>query len=269
MNRNEHNGVSPQVRRDQIAELLRTDGNCSVGALAARFGVSGMTIRRDLAALAEAGRALRTHGGAAPAERVSFEFRFLERARANREAKRAIAAAAAGRIPSGSSVVLDSGTTTLAVAERLGDGRRLHVITTSLPIASALQFAEYVTLVLLGGMVQRDSPDLVGPLTEENLRDMRADVAMIGADAIDLEGNVYNASLVVGRMLETMAEAAGRRYVVADHTKIGRTALALFGNLRDWDGLITDRGLDEAKRGALEKQGVTVILAPEGKETNS
>jgi DeoR/GlpR family transcriptional regulator of sugar metabolism len=118
-----------------------------------------------------------------------------------------------------------------------------------------------VQVILLGGIVRRDAPDLEGPLTEANLDAFHADLAFIGADGIGLDGEIYNASLTVGRMLSKMASRAGGVYVVADSSKIGRAALYRFGNMRQWRGLITDAGISAADRAALEKAGVQVIVA--------
>ena len=127
------------ARQTQIEQLLRDKGECSVEILARQLAVSDMTIRRDLERLAEQGRIVRTRGGAAPAEHVLFEFQFLQRARQNHHQKQAIGATAAALIEDGQSVLLDSGTTTLAVARHLVNRRGLVVITTSLPIAAMLQ----------------------------------------------------------------------------------------------------------------------------------
>ncbi len=251
--------LNAHTRQARIAELIAIEGECSVEFLARQLGVSGMTVRRDLSAMAAAGKVIRTHGGATAAERVSFEFQFLSRTRENREAKEAIATAAAGLVRDGQSVMLDSGTTTLALAGHLRGRKGITVITTSLPIASALQFCENVQVLLLGGLVQRGAPDLAGALTEANLETLRADVAFIGADGVDAKGNVYNNSLAVGRMLAKMAAAANRVYVVADSSKIGRTALSRFGNVAEWDGLVTDPGVDRTLASALEAAGVRLI----------
>jgi len=259
--------VSPRIRHSRIAELLAARGECTVEFLARRLGVSGMTVRRDLQAMAEAGKVIRIHGGAAPAERISFEFAFLARIRENRTAKEAIAGAAARLVADGESVMLDSGTTTLALARRLQDKRGLTVITTSLPIASALQFCEQVRVLLLGGLLQRGAPDLAGALTELNLESLHADVAFIGADGIDARGNIYNDSPIIARMLSRMAASADRVFAVADSSKIGRAALMRFGNVAKWDGLITDRGLNRTLASALRRAGVCILTAgKDGKE---
>src|SRR4051794_28962050 len=246
-------------RHRQIMDILRDRGTCSVEDLARQCGVSDMTIRRDLQRLADSGQLVRTHGGAAAAEQVAFEFQFLRRSKLHRAEKDRIGRTAADLVQDGQSVMLDSGSTTLAIAKHLRSKKGLTVITTSLPIASVLQQAPGVEVLLLGGFIRRESPDLEGPLTESNLESLKADVAFVGADGIDLHGTVYNASLNVGRMLKKMAAAAGSVWVVADSGKVGRTALSSFGNIARWKGLITDGGASEANLQALRGAGVNVI----------
>jgi DeoR/GlpR family transcriptional regulator of sugar metabolism len=253
--------MSHQTRQNQIAKLIAAQGECSIEALSARFGVSGMTIRRDLRALAEQGKVIRTHGGAAMAERVSFEFEFLHRVKENRAAKEAIAAAAAAQVKDGQSVMLDSGTTTLALAKRLCGKKNLTVVTTSLPIAAQLQYDQQIEVLLLGGRLRASSPDLVGALTEANLETLRADVAFIGAGGIDRRGDVYQDTPEVARMLTKMAASAGRVYVVADSSKLGKTALWRFGRLTDCTALVTDAGADRRFLASLKKAGACVIKA--------
>jgi len=259
--------VSPRTRHTRIAELLAARGECTVGFLSRRLGVSGMTIRRDLQAMAQAGKVIRTYGGAAPAGRVSFEFAFLARTRENGAAKEAVARAAAALVGDGDSVMLDSGTTTLALARCLKHRKGLTVITTSLPIASELQFCDGLQVLLLGGLLQRGAPDLAGALTESNLEILHADIAFIGADGIDARGNIYNDSPIIARMLSRMAASADRVFAVADSSKIGRAALMRFGNVAKWDGLITDRGLNRTLASALRRAGVRILTAgKDGKE---
>ena len=257
---NKHlSNMSRDARQERILAELDARGECGVDQLARQFGVTGMTIRRDLQALADAGRAIRTHGGAAPTARVSFEFRFLEHTGRRRQAKEAIAASAAELVEPGQSVMLDSGTTTLAVARQLKRKPGLTVITTSLPIASELYGCEEVDVMLLGGLLRRDSPDLTGSITEGNLDSLHADLAFLGADGIDAEGRVYNQAPALARMLAKMADAADRVYAVADSSKLGRKALMRFGDLSQWDGLITDNGADDSLLAQLGRNGVRVI----------
>ncbi len=253
--------MNQKTRQNQICELVARQGECSIDELVERFGVSGMTIRRDLQALAEQGKVIRTHGGAAMAERVSFEFEFLTRVKENQAAKEAIATAAAAQVKDGESVMLDSGTTTLALAKQLRGKQGLTVVTTSLPIAAQLQYDRQIEVLLLGGYVRASSPDLAGALTEANLETLRADVAFIGAGGIDRRGALYQDSPEVARMLTKMAASAGRVFVVADSSKLGKTALWRFGRLQDWAALITDAAVDRSLLASLRKAGSRVIKA--------
>jgi len=253
--------MSQKARQDRICELIARHGECSIEDLVSQLDVSGMTVRRDLQTLARQGKVIRTHGGAALAERVSFEFDFLKRVKEHETAKEAIAVAAATRVEDGQSVMLDSGTTTLAVAKQLRGKRGLTVVTTSLPVAAQLQYEPEIKVLLLGGYVQASSPDLAGALTEANLETLHADVAFIGVHGIDRRGEVYQESPEVARMLTKMANAVDRVFAVADSSKLGRKGLARFGRLQDWAAVITDAAADRSFLALLRKAGVRVIEA--------
>jgi DeoR/GlpR family transcriptional regulator of sugar metabolism len=252
-------------RRDKICDLVSQRGECTVAELSEALGVSGMTIRRDLQYLAEHGKIIRTHGGATKTERVSFEFSFLYRIRENLREKEAIAGVAAALVQDSQSILLDSGTTTLALAKQLRSKTSLTVITTSLPIAAELQNDTQIRVLVLGGYLRPASPDLYGAVTELTLESLHAEYAFLGADAIDENGDVYNRSPEVARLLQKMAAAADRVFVVADHTKLGKRALAKFGSLREWAGLITDRSGSPGLIAALRGAGVRVTMAPASK----
>lgn len=253
--------MNQTTRQKKIIALIGKTGEGSIQEFAKLFKVSEMTVRRDLDSLAVQGRVIRTHGGAALAGRVSFEFDFLKRKKQNQKEKEAIARQAAELVRDGQSVMLDSGTTPLAVARALRGKKGVTVITTSLPIASELQYQEGLRILLLGGYLRSGAPDMEGALTESNLEQLRADIAFLGADGIDRRGQVYNASLSVGRMLTKMVTSATRVYAIADSSKLGRTALSRYGNIAKWDGLITGRTADKSLLAALRRNGVSIITA--------
>lgn len=251
-----------QTRRARMLELIRQSGECSIDTLAGEFSVSSMTIRRDLQDMADEGLVIRTHGGATPAPKISFEFRFLERMHDQTKEKEEIAEIAVSLIQPGQTVMLDSSTTTLAIARKLVDMVGITVVTTSLAIASELFGRSNITVILLGGVLRNNSPDLTGALTENSLELIRADVAFIGADAIDLTGHVYNVNPEIGQLLKRMAGASARVYAVADHTKIGKCALMRFASITDWYGLVTDSGLLRKHVNTLKRAGVALIQKP-------
>lgn len=247
------------VRQVRIRERFAEGRGVTVTALAAEFGVSAMTIRRDLAALEHNAEIQRTHGGAMLTERMILEFDYRDRQAQNRAAKRAIAAAARKLVQPGDRVILDTGTTTLELASLLRDGERLTVITPSLAVASELQHAAGVEVILLGGVIRRGSPDLTGPVTEHCLKLFAADIVIQGADAIGLDGSIYNSDVRLARVDEMMRRVAGRCCVLADHTKIGRTALARSGTMAEVDVFITDTAAPRPVLQRFAKMGAKVI----------
>jgi DeoR/GlpR family transcriptional regulator of sugar metabolism len=252
------------ARQSRIREHLASEQGVSISALAREFGVSGMTIRRDLAALAEKAHVRRTHGGAVLAERMILEFDYRQRRQLNRAAKRAIAAEARKLVQPGQRLILDNGTTTLEFAALLKDGENLTVITPSLAVASELQHAAGVEVILLGGVMREGSPDLTGPLTEHCLELLAADLAIQGADGIGLDGAIYNSDLRLAKVDRLMRSVAARCCVLADHSKIGRTALARNGSLADVDVFITDKAAPAAALKRFAKLGPEiVVVAPQ------
>jgi DeoR/GlpR family transcriptional regulator of sugar metabolism len=248
--------TSSRLRR--ILDLLAARPEVSVADLAARFQVTPMTVRRDLAALEKQGRVTRTHGGAILAAPAVARFAFRERQQTHLPEKRAIARAAATQVMSGTTVILDTGTTTLEVAEALAGIPGLRVLTSSLAIASALFAHEEMELVLLGGTVSRGSPDLCGPLTEQNLAAFRADVAFIGADGVDRHG-LYTRSQAIASVSRAMLAGAARTILVADSSKFGRNAFVRFADWKKVDGVIVDDGLAAGVRRWLRKAVKDVV----------
>jgi DeoR/GlpR family transcriptional regulator of sugar metabolism len=241
-------------------ELLRAD-EVSIEELAGRFDVSGMTVRRDLELLEARGDVIRTHGGAALARRLTFEFSFREKQNRNRDAKCRIAERAAGHIEDGQVVVLDTGTTTLEIARQIVGRRDVTAITTSLAIVSALQFAAGVRVVLLGGFLRGGSPDLHGPLTEQNVEMFRADLAFMGADAVDADGSTYADDLQVVNLDRRMAASAARVMVVADSSKFGRRGMCRILSPSDYSLIVSDVGIGVDVRKRLAKEGIEVEVA--------
>ncbi|MSU46622.1 MAG: DeoR/GlpR transcriptional regulator [Lacunisphaera sp.] len=251
--------LPPAVRQTQIRERFASRSGVSVSGLAREFDVSGMTIRRDLAALEGTANIQRTHGGAVLTQRMMLEFDYRGRREHNRAAKQAIAAEARKLVQPGQRLLLDTGTTTLELAALLKDAQNLTIITPSLAVASELQHAPGVEVILLGGVIRRGSPDLTGPVTEHCLELFAADLAFQGADAIGNDGTIYNSDLRLARVDKIMRRVANRFCVLADHTKIGLTALARNGTLADVDYFITNTAAPAAALKRFARLGPQVI----------
>lgn len=255
------------ARQKAMVEMLAGRDAMSVAELAVHFRVAPMTVRRDLDALARQGRITRTHGGALLAAPSVVAFRFQERRQSRLAEKAAIARAAAALVQPGMTVILDTGTTTLEVARALGGVPGLKVLTSSLAVASALLAHSDLELVLLGGTVNKGSPDLSGPLTEENLAQFRADVAFIGADALDA-GGLYTSSQEIARVSRAMIASARRAILVADSSKFDRTSFVRFAGWGEVDLLLTDARLPAAaRRWVRQKVAAHQRIPLGGKET--
>jgi len=250
------NNISQTHRLEIIRQQLASKGDVQITKLARKFGVSEMTIRRDIDLLESHGEAIRTHGGATSAKRLTFEFTFRANRQKNLRAKKAIAAAALNYVSDDQVILLDTGTTTLELARLITAGYKVTVITTSLAIVSALQFAADVETILLGGYLRKGSPDIHGPLAEQNLTQFKCDIAFVGADAVDVDGTTYTDDLRVLNLDRKMAQIAGKVIVLADSSKFGKNGMCRVFNPKDYHVLITDSGLDKRLLKAFSKTGI-------------
>jgi DeoR/GlpR family transcriptional regulator of sugar metabolism len=246
-------------RQLRIKERLADQPGISVSEIARELGVSEMTIRRDFATLEDRAHLQRTHGGAVLSQKMMLEFDYRERRERNGAAKRAIAREARKLIKPGQRLILDTGTTSLELAALLKDGQDLTVITPSLAVASELQHAPGVEVVLLGGVIRRGSPDLTGPVTEHCLELFAADLAFQGADGISDDGIIYNSDLRLARVDKMMRRMAKESCLLADHTKLGTTALAKCGSLADVHYFITDHKAPETTLRRFSRLGPKII----------
>jgi DeoR family transcriptional regulator of aga operon/DeoR family fructose operon transcriptional repressor len=227
-------------RRSTIIDLLERQRAVSVDELSSRFAVSEVTIRKDLKQLEQRGLLERVHGGAVFAPRVLYNPSFKEKEHLRSRAKLAIAELALTRIHDGESIILDGGSTTLALA-RLLQRRRRHVvvITNSIPVALELAGSSFDVL-LLGGHLRHHSLAMIGPATVETLRAYHADVAFLGATGVDVERGFTTPNALEAETKAAMARSSTRTVVLADASKLGRVTLARFADLADVDELVTD-----------------------------
>jgi len=253
--------VNQLQRLEQIRSVLLKGNEVSVEELAARFGVSCMTVRRDLEVLESNGEVIRTHGGAALARRLTFEFAFRQKQNKSPQKKNMIAKCTIKHIEDGQVIMLDTGTTTLEIARQLLHKRKVTIITTSLAIISQLQFAPGLDTVLLGGFLRAGSPDMHGPLTEQNIEQFSADIAFIGADAIDDDGNTYTDDLRVVTIDRKMASNAKKVIVVADSTKFSRSAMCKVLKNTEYDSVITDLGVGKKIINKFKKLQINLEIA--------
>lgn len=246
------------ARFELAIEALNAHGRLAVGELADRFGVSEMTVRRDLEELERQGLCRRVHGGAVPAMSRSYEPPFAVRERLAGAAKAKIAVGLVDQLNGGETVLLDVGTTTLAVARALRGRSNLTVLTASLPIATLLADEPGLRVICLGGVVRRGEHSLVGSLTQGAIQQFVVDVCVLGVGGLDAEVGVTEFNLEDAAVKRTVLERSQRLIVVADRSKLGTVAFAVVAPATRIDILVTDAGPDDEHVGALSDLGVNV-----------
>lgn len=237
--------LSQNKRLELIRSQLLEKGEVFIDDMVKIFNVSLMTVHRDLDILDKAGEIIKTYGGATAAKKLTFEFSFRNQVFNFQKQKEAIAQKAAEIIKRGDVIMLDTGTTTLEVARKLKNKEGITVITTSLAIVSELQFVDKIEVVLLGGYLRSGSPDIHGPLTEDNIERFRTNIAFIGADGIDLSGNTFTDDLRIAALSRRMAKNADKVVVVSDCSKIGRKSMCKVLSPDEYDLIITDSNIGD------------------------
>jgi DeoR/GlpR family transcriptional regulator of sugar metabolism len=249
-------------RQEHILALLEAKGRISVVELARDLGVSEVTVRKNLQELEEQSFLKRVHGGAVLSHRSQYALSFLDKVGRLSVEKTRIGLAALELIKDGDSIILDAGTSTLALARLLpGRVRDLTVITNSLAILAELHTVGDYELIALGGTVRGHSLALIGPLTCAALARLHADRLFIGATGIAVPQGVSTHNIVESETKAAMIQACTERIVLADHTKVGTVSLAPFASWSDVDYLVTDRPLPTEFKLPLQSHDVQTIVA--------
>ncbi len=233
-----------EERRRETLEILRTDGRVLVRDLARRFRTSLITVRKDLESLHHQGHLERTHGGALPVLAGALQD---------------LAAAAVRMIRPGQVIILDSGTTTTAIARGCRQLRGLTVITNGTNIAAELADSQ-ADVILTGGSLRRNSFSLVGPLAEESLSKLSADILFLAVDGFDVSYGLTTPNQLEARVNRAMSEAAKRTIVVSDSSKFGRRSLSLIIPISAVHETITDRGISKNDLKMLRESAIDVMV---------
>jgi DeoR/GlpR family transcriptional regulator of sugar metabolism len=259
--------VDSAQRRQRILGLVNERGDTLVSELKELLGVSEVTVRSDLAALASRGLVVRTHGGAAsPAGGFglkALELTFAARDQSHVELKARIGAAAAALIGNGQSVVLDASTTGLQLARALRQQPPLEdvtVITNGVHTALELLNLPGVCTILTGGQLRATAVSLTGALAADLLGKVHASLGFFGAKGLTTTKGLTDVNLQEVEMKAAMAAVCERVVAIVDHTKLGEVGLATFVPLRRVALVITDDEADPRTVAELERAGVEVRL---------
>ncbi len=254
-------GLMKEERLQRILKVILKDGHAKAGDLARNFGVSEITIRRDLNELAQRGFVSRAHGGAIISTIAAVEPPILHRMSQEKEAKEAIAKTAAAMIKDGESIFIGSGSTVAYVAHYLTNHKNLTIVTNALNVSTDLATAVDITVVVLGGMMRHKELSLIGHIAEQSLHEVTFDKVIIGIPAIDLKAGLTNDFLPEVMTDRTILNHAREVIVVADHTKCGKVASAFVAPLNRVNFFITDSKTPPEFLEGVRAQGVRVIVA--------
>lgn len=248
-----------EERRQHVLKCIQRDGRAIVGELSDQLGISRITIRKDLEHLQSMGLIHRTHGGALAVQAGTlFDPALPDKEKVHSKEKERIAEAAVKLVQEGSCIILDSGTTTTAIARSLRVFKRLTVITNAVNIAAELSSSDF-EVIMTGGTLRKNSFSLVGPLAEEVLREFHADILFLGVDGFDPGIGVTTPNVPESRVNRAMVNSAETVVVVCDSTKFGRHSLALIIPPQRIHTVITDTGLLPVYREQMQKLGIRVI----------
>lgn len=257
----------PAGRKAQLAAYVTEAGQVTVSALAERFGVSIDTVRRDLDQLSADGVLVRTYGGAVSRSTITRTDRAVDqRLSIQEQEKEKIAALAASLVEDGSTIMINGGTTTLALARLLGQHRDLTVATNNLLVPAALPASAVRDIYVFGGAVRSLTLATIGPVSFRANGgadlDISCDLALIGVGAVAAGAGYTTSNLAEAAMMQEMISRAARVAILADSSKFDRRLFAQVSELASADYLITDAMPGPELRDALEAGEVELITPP-------
>lgn len=255
--------MAQNFRHGEILKLARDQGKVVVEDLAAQFNVTLQTIRRDLTDLCDTGQLTRVYGGAILSSGVA-NIGYEDRRSLHSDEKDRIGRLCAAAIPNEASLFLNIGTTTEAVARALSGHRNLMVVTNNLNVANILAQNPTTEVIVAGGVLRRTDGGLVGDMTMEMVRQFKVDYAVIGASALDEDGDLLDFDYREVRVSQAIIRQARRTFLVADRSKFARTAPVRIASLSEVDTFFTDAPPSDRVARQCREWGTAIVVAPAG-----
>ena len=252
---------TPNPRQSELLAAVREHGVMTVEAMAERFGVTLQTVRRDVGLLADAGMLARYHGGARMPSSTTENIGYGQRQHLNEQAKRQIARAVAKAVPAGSSMIINIGTTTEAVARELLHHKGLRVITNNLNVAAILSRQPR----LRGDRRRRPGASrdrgIIGEATVEFIRQFRVDIGLIGISGIEADGSLRDFDYREVKVARTIIEQSRQVWLAADHSKFNRPAMVELAQLDQMDTLYHRSRAARGVHALLAEANVQCVVA--------
>ena len=246
-------------RKNEILNKLRSEQRVLVSELAAHYGVTEETIRRDLEKLEHEGYATKTYGGAIWGNSTKTDLSYTIRNKTNVEAKNAIAELVFGLIEDGDHLMMDDSSTSLFAARQLKEKKNLTIITNSLELVMEMASTETWTIFLTGGKLKAESLALVGDQTQEMLRAYHVDKAILSCKGLDPEAGITDSSEFHAQAKKAMIRAAKQRILILDASKFDKISFVEIAPLEALDLVVTNQRPSDAWMRRLTDLGVEVL----------
>ncbi|MBU3112769.1 DeoR/GlpR family DNA-binding transcription regulator [Clostridium lacusfryxellense] len=248
-------------RKRKIISLLEERNSVLVPELSKIFSVTEETVRRDLEKLEAEGFLKRTYGGAVINDSINSELPLKIREVTNIDGKRCIGIKVAEYINDGHTIMLDSSTTALQVAERIKHKKRITVITNSVKVVSELASAKDCKVISTGGTLREKSMSFVGHLTEDSISNFNVDVSIICCKGVDIEKGITESNDVEAEVKKAMTRAADKTFLVVDYTKFNKVSFIKMLKLEDVDMIFTDRKLSQEWEQFIASKNVELVYS--------
>ena len=246
-------------RRDSIIQIIQKNGKVRVDTLSDKFDVSSVTIRNDLDFLEKKGIVHRTHGGALLRKSVYEDPSLEEKQQLYRKEKQRIGEKAVELIKDGDSIMLDSGTTAMEIAQRLNGKKNLTVMTNAINLALKLGNLESMSVMLTGGLLRKESFSLVGPEAEATISNYYFDKLFLGVDGLDINFGLTTPNPMEAQLNRIMVERAQQVIAITDSSKFGRHSFSYICDVDVISTLITDTNISVEFERELLRRNIDVI----------
>ena len=251
--------MNPSPRQLELIEEVRRLQTVTVEALAERFGVTLQTVRRDIRQLNDAGLLTRFHGGVRMPGSTTENIEYRKRQQLNAQAKQRIAQEVAARVPHGSSLLINIGTTTEAIARALLRHKGLRVITNNLNVAAILSDNADCEVIVAGGAVRAMDRGIIGEMTVDFIGQFRVDIGLIGISGIEADGSLRDFDYREVKVARAILEHSREVWVATDHSKFNRPAMVEMARLAQIEMLFTDGQPPEPFPTLLSQANVTLV----------
>ncbi len=253
-------------RIDQLEQYILEHKTASIDALCEEFEISKNTLRRDLEILVARGSVEKVYGGVIACENASSVpnlVAFHERAGRNAQSKQRIAALAASYVRERDIIFIDSGTTTMNIVDHLTHLATVTVITNSIQVINKSMNYPNINVIVLPGSLKRDTASLIGSSCVEYLEDYNIIRAFMACTGVSLQAGVCNASTEEYTIKRTALRKSQKHYLLADSSKFGRTSLMTYGDIGQFDYILTEQTPDDAFSSSCRELGCIIETAPE------